>query len=203
VLAVDAGQLMAEPVSGVPKLDHAINASLLLGWFCLRTGDRVGLLGFDEKIRTWSEPQGGMHSFQRLQALSAEIDYRRVETNFTLTLADLSTRLKRRSLVVLFTDFLDTVTAELMIENVTRLARRHLVLFVAVKDPSVDSRALARPRDLDALHEAVVATGFSRERGVVLERLRRAGAFCIDATPSEFSMALVNRYIEIKRRELF
>jgi uncharacterized protein (DUF58 family) len=203
VLAVDAGQLMAEPVAGVPKLDHAINASLLLGWFCLRTGDRVGLLGFDEKIRTWAEPQGGMHAFQRLQAMSAEIDYRRVETNYTLTLADLSTRLKRRSLVVLFTDFLDTVTAELMIENVTRLARRHLVLFVSVKDPSVDARALARPRDLEALHEAVVATGFSREREIVLERLRRAGAFCIDAAPNEFSMALVNRYIEIKRRELF
>ncbi|HEY1811218.1 MAG TPA: DUF58 domain-containing protein [Kofleriaceae bacterium] len=203
VLAVDAGQLMAEPVSGVPKLDHAINASLLLGWFCLRTGDRVGLLGFDEKVRTWAEPQGGMHAFARLQALSAEIDYRRVETNYTLTLADLSTRLKRRSLVVLFTDFLDTVTAELMIENVTRLARRHLVLFVAVKDPSVDQRALARPRDLESLHEAVVATGFSREREVVLERLRRAGAFCIDAAPNQFSMALVNRYIEIKRRELF
>jgi uncharacterized protein (DUF58 family) len=203
VLAVDAGQLMAEPVQGVPKLDHAINAAILLGWFCLRTGDRVGLLAFDEKIRTWSEPQGGMHTFHRLQAQSAEIDYHRVETNFTLTLADLSTRLKRRSLVVLFTDFLDTVTAELMIENVTRLARRHLVLFVAVKDPSLDTRALAAPHTLEALHEAVVATDFARERGVVLERLRRAGAFCIDTTPSEFSMALVNRYIEIKRRELF
>jgi uncharacterized protein (DUF58 family) len=195
--------LMAEPVAGVPKLDHAINASLLLGWFCLRTGDRVGLLGFDEKIRTWAEPQGGMHAFQRLQAMSAEIDYRRVETNFTLTLADLSSRLKRRSLVVLFTDFLDTVTAELMIENITRLARKHLVLFVAVKDPNVDSRALARPSDLERLHEAVVASDFAREREIVLERLRRAGAFCIDAAPSEFSMALVNRYIEIKRRELF
>lgn len=203
VLAVDAGQLMAEPVAGVPKLDHAINAAILLGWFCLRTGDRVGLLGFDEKVVQWAEPQGGMHTFQRLQALSAEIDYKRVETNFTLTLADLSTRLKRRSLVVLFTDFLDTVTAELMIENVTRLARRHLVLFVAVKDPSLDKRALARPRDLDMLHQAVVATDFTRERNIVLERLKRAGAHCIDATPGEFSMQLVNRYIEIKRRELF
>ena len=160
VLAVDAGQLMAEPVAGVPKLDHAINAAILLGWFCLRTGDRVGLLGFDEKVVQWAEPQGGMHTFARLQAMSAEIDYKRVETNFTLTLADLSTRLKRRSLVVLFTDFLDTVTAELMIENVTRLARRHLVLFVAVKDPSLVKRALARPRDLDTLHQAVVATDF-------------------------------------------
>jgi len=90
-----------------------------------------------------------------------------------------------------------------MIENVTRLARRHLVLFVAVKDPSLDARATARPRSLDNLHEAVVATDFTRERTVVLERLRRAGAHCIDATPSEFNMALVNRYIEIKRRELF
>ena len=203
VLAVDAGQLMAEPVAGVPKLDHAINAAMLLGWFCLRTGDRVGLLAYDEKVVQWSEPQGGMHTFHRLQALGAEIDYKRVETNYTLTLADLSTRLKRRSLVVLFTDFLDTVTAELMIENVSRLARRHLVLFVAVKDPNLDKRALARPRTLDTLHQAVVATDFMRERNIVLERLRRAGAHCIDATPGDFSMALVNRYIEIKRRELF
>jgi uncharacterized protein (DUF58 family) len=203
VLAVDAGQLMNEPVGGVPKLDHAINAAILLGWFCLRTGDRVGLLGFDERVRTWAEPAGGMHSFRRLQAMSAEIDYRAVETNYTLTLAELSARLRRRSLVVLFTDFLDTVTAELMIDNVTRLARRHLVLFVAVRDPSLETRALARPRSLALLHEAVVAGDFGRERQVVIERLRRAGAHCIDTPPDRFSMALVNRYLDIKRRELF
>ncbi len=203
ILAVDSGQLMAEPVAGVPKLDHAINAAILLGWFCLRTGDRVGLVGFAEKIRAWADPQGGMHAFARIQALSAEIDYHRVETNFTLSLADMATRVKRRSLIVLFTDFLDTVSAELMIENVSRLARKHLVMFVAVKDPSLDQRTLAKPSSLDALHEAVVASDFSRERSIVLERLRRAGAHCIDATPGEFSMQLVNRYIEIKRRELF
>lgn len=203
VLAVDAGQLMSEPVGGVPKLDHAINAAILLGWFCLRTGDRVGLVGFDERVRQWAEPAGGMHTFHRLQAMSAEIDYRRVETNYTLTLAELSTRLRRRSLVVLFTDFLDTVTAELMIDNVTRLARRHLVLFVAVRDPSLEARARARPRSLGTLHQAVVAGDFVRERHVVLERLRRAGAHCIDTAPATFSMALVNRYLDIKRRELF
>jgi uncharacterized protein (DUF58 family) len=203
LLAVDAGQLMSEPVAGVPKLDHAINAAILLGWFCLRTGDRVGLLGFDQQIRTWADPAGGMHTFQRLQAMTAEIDYRHVETNYTLTLAEAATRLRRRSLVVLFTDFLDTVTAELMIDNVTRLARRHLVLFVALRDPSVSGRALAKPRSLDVLHQAVVASDFARERGVVLERLRRAGAHCIDAAPNELTMSMLNRYLDIKRRELF
>src|SRR5205814_2199952 len=170
VVAVDAGQLMAEPVAGVPKLDHAINAAILLGWFCLRTGDRVGLLGFDERVRTWSEPAGGMHTFHRLQAMSAEIDYRRVETNFTLTMAELSTRLKRRSLVVLFTDFLDTVTAELMIENVTRLARRHLVLFAALDDPSLGTRSHARPRALATLHQPVGGRDCARERANGFQR---------------------------------
>jgi hypothetical protein len=77
------------------------------------------------------------------------------------------------------------------------------VLFVAVRDPSLETRALARPRSLGALHQAVVAGDFARERHVVLERLRRAGAHCIDAAPASFSMALVNRYLDIKRRELF
>ena len=202
IVAIDGGQLMSEPLAGMPRLDHAVNAGLLLSWLCLKTGDRVGLLGFDEKVRTWSEPAGGMHAFPRLTRLSAELAYRRVESNYTLALAELAQRVKRRSLVVLFTDFLDSITAELMIENVTRLARRHLVLFVAVGDPAVDGWARRGPRTLGELHESVVAGGFARERRLVLERLRRAGAMVIDTTPEHFSLAVINRYLDIKRREL-
>ena len=32
VLAFDTGYLMAEPIDGLPRLDHAIHAGLLLGW---------------------------------------------------------------------------------------------------------------------------------------------------------------------------
>jgi uncharacterized protein (DUF58 family) len=202
IIAIDSGQLMSEPLAGIPRLDHAVNAGLLLSWMCLKTGDRVGLLGFDEKVRTWSEPAGGMHAFPRLTRLTADLAYRRTESNYTLALAELAQRVKRRSLVVLFTDFLDSITAELMIENVRRLARHHLVLFVAVGDPAVDGWVRRGPRSLGDLHEAVVAGGFARERRLVLERLRRAGAMVIDTTPEHFSMALLNRYLDIKRREL-
>lgn len=202
ILAIDGGQLMSEPLAGIPRLDHAINAALLLSWMCLKTGDRVGLLGFDEKVRTWSEPAGGMHAFPRLTRLSADLSYRRAESNYTLALAELAQRVRRRSLVVLFTDFLDSITAELMIENVTRLARHHLVIFVAIGDPAIDGWTRRGPRTMADLHEAVVAGGFLRERRLVLERLRRAGALIIDATPEQFSIALINRYLDVKRREL-
>jgi uncharacterized protein (DUF58 family) len=203
VIAIDGGQLMAEPLAGIPRLDHAINAGLLLGWFCLRTGDRVGFASFDERLRSWAEPMGGAGAFPRLRHLTADVGYRAVDTNFTLAIAELSTRLRRRSLIVLFTEVLDTISAELMIENVTRLARRHLVMFVSLRDPGVEARMQATPTTLGAVAEAVVAGDFDRERSLVFERLRQVGVHCIDTTPDRFSMAVINRYLAVKRRELF
>jgi uncharacterized protein (DUF58 family) len=202
VLAVDTGRLMNETMAGIPKLDHAINSGLLLSYFCLRTGDRVGLFGFDERVRCFAEPTGGLGSFPRLQHLSAELRYRNAETNFTLGLTELSTRLRRRSLIILLTDFVDTITAELMYENVYRLSRKHLVLFVSLRDPSLAALVAARPHNLGDVHRAVVADDFAREREVVLQRLRRHGVHSIDAPPRQVSIDLLNRYLEIRRREL-
>jgi uncharacterized protein (DUF58 family) len=202
VIAVDQGHLMSEPVDGVPRLDHAINAGLLLGYFGLRTGDRVGLYGFDARMRSWSEPQGGIGSFVRLQAATAELAYSTSETNFTLGLAELSQRLKRRSLVILLTDFVDVVTAQLMVENLDRLARRHLVVFVTLRDPGLQRIAEGAPRTSLDLYRSVVAGDLVREREVVLRRLRRMGLFTIDADPGQVSVQLLNRYLDIKRREM-
>ncbi|HEX9052748.1 MAG TPA: DUF58 domain-containing protein [Anaeromyxobacter sp.] len=202
VLALDTGHLMAEPLGALPRLDHAVTSALLLAYVSLRLGDRVGLYGFDRAARIWAEPQGGVGAFPRLKALSAQLDYSTDETNFTLGLSELSTRLRRRSLVVVFTEFVDTVTAELMIENLGRLARRQLVLFVALRDPALDAAARARPRRLGDVYRSVVASDFVRERERVLARLRRLGVLCVDAAPGELSTRLLNRYLDVKRREL-
>ncbi len=112
VLAFDTGYLMVEPLDGLPRLDHAINAGLLLSWISLQGGDFVGMLGFDEVMRQYQQPRRGVSNFSRLQRATASLEYRHAETNFTLGLAELSARLKRRALVILFTDFVDTVTAD-------------------------------------------------------------------------------------------
>lgn len=202
VVAVDAGRAMSDPVAGVPKVDHAVTAGLVLAYAALRTGDRVGLFSFDAKPRQWVEPAGGATAFPLLSHRAAEIDYTEHETNYTLGLADLSARLRRRTLVVLLTDFVDTITAELMVENVTHLARKHLVIFVALSDPAWQEIAEAPPSSETALYEAVVAAEFRLERRMVLERLRRLGVLCIDAPPARVSTDLVNQYLDLKRREV-
>ena len=74
-----------------------------------------------------------------------ELDYHHDETNFTLGLAELSARLKRRALVILFTDFVDTVTAELLVETMARIARQHVVVFVTLRDAVLHGLADAPP----------------------------------------------------------
>ncbi len=203
VLALDAGHLMSEPMDGLPKLDHAINTSLLMSYACLRTGDQVGWYSFDEKPRGFLQPAGGVSSFPRLKRFSAGIEYSTGETNYTLGITDLSTRLRRRSLVVVLTDFVDSISAELMVENLGRLARRHLVVFVALRDASLDAQVSQRPDDIDSAYRSVVAADFVKERDLALRRLQQTGVLCVDAPPARVSNALINRYLEIKRRELF
>lgn len=202
VLSIDTGRLMREPLEGLARVDHAIHAALLLGYVGLRTGDRVGFHAFDERPRLYLPPVGGVDTFARLQTAAAGLRETTAETNYTLGLLDLSTRLRRRSLVVVFTDFVDSVTASLMVDNVARLVRRHLVVFVALRDPALDALKDAAPTGTLGLYRAVTAADLVRERTLVLRRLERMGVRVVDASPAEISSGLLGAYLDARRREL-
>jgi uncharacterized protein (DUF58 family) len=202
VLAFDTGYLMCEPMDGISRLDHAINAGLLLAWISLRGGDLVGIYGFDASIRKYLRPIAGLANYGRIQRATAELAYHHQETNFTLGLAELNLRLRRRVLVVLFTDFVDTVTAELLIESMQRVAARHAVIFVTLTDPLLRAAAETAPDRFEQVAEAVVAQDLMRDRRVVFERLARLGIHCLDVPSAGLSVGLINRYLMVKQRGL-
>ena len=203
VLAFDTGYLMREPIEGMPRLDHAINAGLLLAWISLRGGDLVGTYGFDAAARHYLAPIRGLAAFARLQQAAAELDYRAEETNFTLGLAELAVRLKRRALVILFTEFVDTVTAELLIESMQRMASRHVVIFVTLRDSLLQRAVEAAPERFEhgRRRRSSLRTCCATAR-IVFERLERLGVHCLDVPSRGLSVALINRYLLIKQRRL-
>ncbi len=202
VLAYDTGHLMREPVDGLARLDHSINSGLLLAWLALRSGDLVGEYSFDARPGRFVKPTRGMTRFRSLQQVSADLAYSTNETNFTLGLTSLSAQLDRRTLIVLFTDFVDTVTAELLVQNAQRLARQHLVVFVALRDALLADTFGAPPGGVRQVARAVIAYDLLRDRSVVLERLNRLGVHVLDVSAARLSMALLNKYILIKQRDL-
>lgn len=202
-VALDTGHLMSEALAGgIPRIDHAVSAALLLAFVGLKTGDRVGLYSFGANAGRFSPAEGGMRHHRALLDWTSRIEYTDEETNFTLGLTVLAQKLRRRSLVVVLTDFVDTVTAELMTRNLGRLARKHVVVFTSLRDPQLRELSRAAPDNIAALNRSVVAGSYLRERDVVLRRLERLGLFTIDAEPGEIGTELINRYLDVKRREL-
>ncbi len=202
VFAVDCGRLMCEPLDGLPKMDRAVAAALLNAFVALRGGDQVGLFGFDSRPRLASGTVRGAGSFDQLQRLAARLDYSTEETNYTLALLTLAGRLERRSLVVVFTDFVDPTSAELMLRTVGRLAERHLVIFALMKDAELEALADRRPERAEDVARAVTAGALLRERRVVVGRLRQLGAHVLEADHRALGPALVERYLAIKRESL-
>jgi uncharacterized protein (DUF58 family) len=199
VMALDTGRLMSEPIAGQPRLDRALQAILLLAYVGLKIGDRVGLFAFDERPRLRSGTVAGPAAFGQLQKLAARLDYSNAETNFTLGLTQLAGDLEHRSIVIVFTDFVDTTSAELMLENVGRLLQRHLVLFVLFRDSELEALVRARPESADDVSRAVVADALLREREIVIEKLRRMGVHVVDTPLEEMGMSVLGAYLAAKR----
>lgn len=202
IMALDCGRMGCEPLDGMPRIDRFIHAALLLSYAALRSGDRAGLYAFDSAARMDTGALAGLDALRTLQMMAGRIDYSTSETNYTLALATLAGRLKRRSLVVVFTEFSDTTTAELMVEALGRLLRRHLVLFVVLRDDELESLMREPPLQAEDVARAVVAASLAREREIVLTRLRRMGVHIVEAPADRIGPDVLNAYLELKRRDL-
>jgi len=202
IIALDNGYLMREEILGLPKIDHAINAGLATAWAAATGGDQVGLFTYDSRPRVWLPPAPGRQAFPKMRRTLADLAYESRESNHTLALATLKGQLKRRSLVIVFSDFVDTTTAELMVEQVGHLAREHLVIFIALRDPETETLVSEPVISIEQAAASVAAADFVRERRVVFERLNRLGVMCLDVEPDKLTPRLVSTYLDLKAREV-
>ncbi|GGC33881.1 hypothetical protein GCM10011371_21620 [Novosphingobium marinum] len=199
VFAFDCGQAMCEPIGGVPRIDRAVSAALATAYVALKGGDKVSLFGFAAKPEVISPFIANAQEFHRIQTAAAALDYRAEEPNFTLALATLAGRLKRRSLIVVFSDFTDPTSAQLMIESIGRLVSRHLVLFVTMADEELEVLADREPADMRDLTMAVTADSLLRERRLVTRKLKLLGVDVIEAPYRQIGTRLIDAYLAIKR----
>lgn len=202
ILALDCGRAMSEPLGQAPRIDHAITGGLLLAYACLRSGDRAGLFSFDSAPRLSTGALGGPDAFRTLQLVAGRVDYSTEEANYTLGLTALAGELQRRSLIVIFTDFTDSTSAELMIEAVARLVERHLIIFAVMRDDELEAMIDAEPLTPEDVARAVFAGSLRRERELVTNRLRRLGVHIVEAPADRLGAATINAYLDFKRRDL-
>ena len=202
VFAIDCGRQMCDPVAGLPRVDRAVSAMLLTSWIALKLGDRVAIHAFDSRPRVSSGLVSGGGAFGELERIASEIDYSGDETNYTFALTTLSAKLTRRSMIILFTEFTDPVSADFLLRALRRVVQTHLVLVVVLRDEELESIVEREPETADDVTRAITAATLLKERRVVIGGLRHLGVHVIESEYDRVGDRLVEGYLDLKRRNL-
>ncbi|MEM6926822.1 MAG: DUF58 domain-containing protein [Myxococcota bacterium] len=202
IFLLDCGRMMSSRSGGLTAFDRALNAAILLGQVAARHGDRVGLLAFDDQPRVWLPPKAGSRDGSRLIRATYDIEPSLREPDYAAAFRQLARRVRRRSLVVLFTQVIDEVNAELATQLVQTLAGRHLPITVWLRDEDIE-QTIARPGEgVTAPWVRAAAAHLVGWRERALENLSRRGAFVLDVRQEELTPRLLHRYLEVKARRL-
>jgi uncharacterized protein (DUF58 family) len=197
LVVLDTGRTSAGRVGDAPRLDAAMDATLLLAALASRAGDRVDLIAYDRRLRMAVSGASASEVLSAMVNAMAPLEPELVESDAGGMVAEVLRRARRRSLVVLVTGLDAAVLEAGLLPLLPALTGRHRVVLAAVSDPRVAEMARGRG-DAEAVYAAAAAERALAQRRRVTALLTRHGVEVVDAVPAELPPALADRYLALK-----
>lgn len=200
MLVLDAGRLQTEEFDGHSRLEYSVRAALWLAFAANHHDDNVGVMLFSNAVHHYVTPQRGRRGLRQILDVLAVAEPRLVEPDYPAAFRYLAMRNRKRALTVFFTDVIDRLASAALVGNVASLRPRHLPLVVTLRNPQLDRAATVRPSGAAGAYRKAAAEELIGARAEALAGVRRAGAIVLDVEPEHASRAVVDRYLELKRR---
>lgn len=200
LLVLDAGRLLTADVAGVPRMDSIVQAALELAYAAAQQDDNVGIMVFADGVKHFVAPQRGRRGLKQVLDVLADVTPSLVEPDYPGAFRYLAARNRKRALTVVFTDVIDRLASEALVANLASLRPRHLPLAVTLRNPELDAVAVRRPELVQDAWRKAAAEELLRAREEALSHMRRAGVVVLDVPPERAAEAVVDKYLELKRR---
>jgi uncharacterized protein (DUF58 family) len=197
VFVVDCGRRLRARDGELSHFDHVLNAVLLVAYAALRQGDAVGILTFAGAER-WMPPRKGPAALPEVMRNLYDLEATHRPPDVQEAARRLAAVQRRRALVVLVTNVRDEDDPE-MAPALALLRPRHLVLLASLREAALDAALAEPPDDLRAALLTASVHQYLAARDAARERLRAHGILSLDVVPAQLPVALLNRYLEIKR----
>ena len=199
---IDKGRVMQQAFNGMTLLDYAINASLVLSYVAVRKEDKAGLMTFNEDLDEFLQAAKSSTQMQNiLETLYAqETDFG--ETDYSALLINAIRLIRKRSLLVLYTNFSGLNSLQRQLPYLRQLNQRHRLLVVFFADEEINDFINQKPLDSEEYYQQVIAEKISREKQLIVTTLQQQGILSLLTTPDRLSINVINRYLEIKSRQM-
>jgi len=200
LLVLDTGRLLTADVAGVARLEYVVQAALELAYAAVQHDDNVGVMVFADGVEHFVAPQRGRRGLRQVLDVLAVAAPKLVEPDYPGAFRYLAARNRKRALTVVFTDVIDRLASEALVANIATLRPRHLPLAVTLRNPELDAVAALRPPDARDAFRKAAAEELLRAREEAVGHMRRAGVLVLDVPPQRAARAVVDQYLELKRR---
>lgn len=202
MILLDAGRLMTPRVDEQRKFDYAVTAAMSVASVAALANDKVGVVAFAGEILRACAPRATGGSLARVAAEIHDIEPRFEESDYAQAFAYVRSHVRKRSLIVFFTDMVDPVAQSTVLAQIRLLSRRHLVVCAFMNDAAIDRAVAREPRTTTDVYATGVALELQEERRTAAAVLSRLGVRVIDVPARELTTALIDQYLQIKQRGL-
>ncbi len=199
---IDMGRIMKMPFNNLSLLDYAINASLVLSNTALYKHDKAGLLTFNTGIHTFMKAERRNNTMARMLELLYKQDTLFAESNFELLYVATKRMIPNRSLLILYTNFESEISLSRQITYFQGIARNHLLLVVIFENTEITKFRREEAKTMEDIYNQTIAEKFIFDKKRIIKELNRHGILAILSQPGELSVNVVNKYLELKDRNL-
>jgi len=198
---IDKGRLMKMPFDGMTLLDYSINSCLVLSNVCLKKQDRVGVITFSNEpgniLPADRKPSQAEHILQLLYKQKTDF----LESDFEMLYGQIRSKIKHRSLLILFTNFESLSGLNRQLDYLRSLAKNHLLLVVFFENSELGQLTNSHATNVEEIYIKTIAEKFSFEKRIIAKELSKYGILSILSSPKNLTVNTINKYLELKARQ--
>lgn len=199
---IDKSRAMKMPFGGLSLLDYAINASLALATVTLLKEDKAGLITISEKIGSVVQADRKAMQLRRIMEVLYREKSRYLEVDMEALYINVRTAIKQRSLIIFYTNFESVSAMNRQLPFLKRIAKFHLLIIVFFENAGLKQLNDTPAANVEGIYIQTIASQFAYEKRQIVKELNRHGIQSILTSPENLTVNTINRYLEIKARQM-
>lgn len=197
------------------QFDAALRGTMLLSYTALKHGDAAAVMSFGSMER-WVPPRKGPRYFPVIMNQLYDLRSSSAPSSPFSALENALAGLSRRTFIILISNFREEDGVSLS-WILPRIRRKHLLLLVSFREAEAERLARRTSAELfprenpgallprpggplpEAALESAAAFSYLASRKKLYQSWEHQGLLTLEASADNFSSALVNRYLDVKR----
>lgn len=199
---IDKGRVMQMPFNGLSLLDYAINACLVISNIAIKKFDKAGLLTFQDKIGAMLPASRKNNQMAVIQEVLYHQKTAFRKSDFSRLHTHIHSKITQRSLLLLFTNFESLFSMERQLPYLKSLSHRHLLVVIFFENTEMKSLLEEPAGTVKEIYYKAIAEKFSYDKKSIVKELNQNGIQAVLTTPEQLTINTINKYLELKARNL-